>query len=97
MRATTPDEYGGVLGVDLVAEGLPEDEEYVAAYEEAGATADGLPAFYRVLALLRNAGIFLGIAQRAATGTAAAANAAEQAYTGGAYLDRAVRVARESS
>jgi hypothetical protein len=51
----------------------------------------------RVLALLRNAGIFLGIAQRAAAGTAAAANAAEQGQTASTYLDRAVTLAREGS
>jgi hypothetical protein len=56
-----------------------------------------LPPFYQVLALLRNAGIFLGIAQRAAAGTAAAANAAEQGQTASTYLDRAAALARASS
>lgn len=96
MWATTPDEYGGILGLDLVAEGLPEDEEFIAAYDEAAGTTDGLPVFYRVLGLVRNAGIFLGIARRAAAGSAAAANAEGQAVTGEAYLDRALRLTREN-
>lgn len=93
--ATTPDEYGGLLGTDLAAAGLPEAEEYIAAYHRAAGSdgVAGLPVFYRVLALLRNAGIFIGIAERAAAGTAAAANAAEQARTAQAYLDRAIRTA----
>jgi aminoglycoside phosphotransferase (APT) family kinase protein len=95
--ATTSKEYGGLLGTDLNAEGLPQAEEYIAAYATAAGIPGGLPPFYRVLALLRNAGIFLGIAQRAAAGTAAAANAAEQGQTADAYLDRAVALARESS
>ena len=97
LWGTTPDEYGGILGVDLAAEGLPAAGEYVAAYDEGAGTAAGLPPFYRVLALLRNAGIFLGIAQRAAAGSAAAANAAEQAQTACTYLSRAVTLVRENS
>ena len=95
--ATTPEEYGGILGIDLAAEGLPQAEEYIAQYLRAAGTATALPPFYLVLALLRNAGIFLGIAQRAAAGIAAAANAAEQGQTASAYLDRAIRLARENS
>jgi aminoglycoside phosphotransferase (APT) family kinase protein len=92
--ATTPEEYGGLLGTDLDAEGLPRAEEYITAYATAAGIDGCLSSFYKVLALLRNAGIFLGIAQRAAAGTAAAANAAEQGRTADAYLDRAVTVAR---
>jgi hypothetical protein len=53
--------------------------------------------FYQVLALFRNAGIFHGIAERAAAGTAAAANAAQQDATALAYLDRALAITREST
>jgi len=100
LWATSPEEYGGLLGSDLAGSGLPDADEYIAAYFGAvgwhqAQDPIGLPVFYRVLALLRNAGIFIGIAERAAAGTAAAAGAAGQAKTAEVYLDRAVRLARD--
>lgn len=72
-----PEEYGGLMGVDLAAQGLPElpafEEEYLAA---AGST-ERLTPFHLAFALFRFAVIFEGIAARAASGTASAANAAE--------------------
>jgi cytosine/adenosine deaminase-related metal-dependent hydrolase len=64
-------------------------------YRAAGSDRRIAP-FYEALALFRNAGIFRGIAQRAAAGTATAANAAEQGATASAYLDRALAVTRKS-
>lgn len=95
--ATTPAEYGGVMGLDLEAAGLPSAGEFVDAYYRAAGTGRRLVPFYQVLALFRNAGIFHGIAERAAAGTAAAANAAQQDATALAYLDRALAITREST
>jgi aminoglycoside phosphotransferase (APT) family kinase protein len=94
--ATTPDEYGGILGLELERHELPTADAYIAAYEEAAGTTTGLPEFYLVLALLRYAGIFLGIGQRARAGTAAATNASTQGRLAYVYLDRALDLASES-
>jgi aminoglycoside phosphotransferase (APT) family kinase protein len=70
----------------------PEPEEYDAAYQLAGGRAGGLSPFYRVLALLRYAGIFHGVRQRALPGTATAADALEQGRLADVYLERALAV-----
>jgi aminoglycoside phosphotransferase (APT) family kinase protein len=88
--ATTPDEYGGIMGLDLTAAGLPGSWEYDDAYQLAGGRAGALTAFYRVLALLRYAGIFHGVRQRALAGTATSTDALEQGKLADVYLDRAL-------
>jgi len=90
--ATAPREYGGILGVDLAAASLPTVEEYEADYVAAGGSPGGLAVFYRVLALLRYAGIFRGVGQRAVAGAATSADAAERGALADVYLDRALRV-----
>lgn len=73
-----PDEYGGLKGLGLAALGIPSEAEYLAAYYGArqGAAAP-LETFHIAFALFRFAVIFEGIAARARSGTAAAANAAQ--------------------
>jgi aminoglycoside phosphotransferase (APT) family kinase protein len=90
--ATKPEEYGGILGLDLAHLGLPTAEEFTAAYASASGGAT-LGPFHQVLALFRNAGIFRGIGERAAAGNANAANAAERGLMGDVYLDRALEIA----
>jgi aminoglycoside phosphotransferase (APT) family kinase protein len=92
--ATTPDEYGGVLGVDLDAACLPTADEFLAEYFAAAGIGTELDPFYRVLALFRNSGIFHGIGRRAEAGTATAANASQQGATAHAYLQRALDITR---
>ncbi|MDB2407886.1 phosphotransferase family protein [Jannaschia sp.] len=68
---TGPEEYGGLLGLDLAAEALPDEDAFVARYRAARpATAPLLP-FHRAFALYRFAVIFVGIADRVAAGSAA--------------------------
>jgi aminoglycoside phosphotransferase (APT) family kinase protein len=70
---SAPEEYGGILG----ALGIPEEEEFVARYMKgAPGTAPLLP-FHKVFALFRFSVIFVGIADRARAGNAAAENAAQ--------------------
>jgi aminoglycoside phosphotransferase (APT) family kinase protein len=90
MWATTPQEYGGILGLNLDEKGLPPAEEYFADYYAAAGTPDRLQPFHKVLALFRNAGIFRGIGERAAAGIATAANADVQGALGPVYLERAL-------
>jgi aminoglycoside phosphotransferase (APT) family kinase protein len=87
--STGPDEYGGVMGCDLAALGVPTEAEFLARYYAAAKSPARMTRFHQVLALLRAAGIFHGIGQRAKAGVAAAAGAAETARLAEVYLQRA--------
>ena len=74
----TPELFRGLAGVDFASLGIPNEEEYVAAYCQR--TGRGpIPAwdFYIVYSLFRLAAIMQGIAKRAVEGTAASDEAAE--------------------
>lgn len=71
----SPGEYGGVMGIEPEDAGLPTQAEFCAAYYEASARPGRLKPFHIAFALFRNAIIFEGIAARARSGNAAAANA----------------------
>lgn len=94
---TAPAEYGGIRGLDLAAAGLPAGAEYEAAYRAAGGAGGGLSPFFRALALLRYAGIFRGIGQRASAGTATSADAQAQGALAGVFLDRTLQVIAAAS
>ncbi|MBW8270428.1 phosphotransferase family protein [Caldovatus aquaticus] len=74
-----PDMYGGLLGLDLEALGMPTEQEFVAHYLASRRRGPVAPpgTFHIAFALFRFAVIFEGIAARARAGTAAAADAAE--------------------
>lgn len=74
---TAPEEYGGLLGTDLDAMGLPGEDAFVARYMEASHDPAPLRAFHVAFALYRFAVIFVGIADRARAGSAADPKAAE--------------------
>lgn len=72
--------FPGLLGVDLEAEGLPTEDEAVAAYcRRTG--RDGIPAldYYVAFSMFRLAAIFHGIRGRVIRGTAASPRAKEYA------------------
>ena len=73
----TPQEYGGLLGLDLEQHGLPTQERFADAYYAQSGQVEKLGTFHSVLALFRNAVIFEGIASRAKAGNASASNAAD--------------------
>lgn len=73
---TSSDEYGGILGLDLAGLGLPARHEFVDYYFASARDTPALTRFHEVFALFRFAVIFVGIADRARTGTAASAEAA---------------------
>jgi aminoglycoside phosphotransferase (APT) family kinase protein len=91
-----PEEYGGLLGLDRAALGIPEEAEYTNAYYDASPRAARMAPFHLAFALFRFAVIFEGIAARAKAGTAAAANAAEVAYLSRNFAKRAVDVIRSA-
>lgn len=86
---TSPDEYGGILGLDRQALGIPSQAEFTDHYfDHARPTAALLP-FHIVFALFRFAVIFVGIADRARVGNAAGANAENVAPLAGRFAKRA--------
>ena len=77
---SAPDQYGGLLGLDLAALGIPSQAEYEADYGAAlarhgVAAGPRLSAFHMAFALFRWSMIFEGIAARAKAGNAASADA----------------------
>lgn len=76
---STPAEYGGMLGLDLAALGIPPESEYLRQYYRCRRRGRGsqVERFHLAFAMFRFAVIFEGIAARARSGTAAAADAVE--------------------
>lgn len=70
-----PDEYGGLMGLDLVALGIPDEAEFTNAYYGTANHGLRITGFHMAFALFRFAIIFEGIAARAKAGNAADANA----------------------
>lgn len=87
-----PDEYGGILGLDHAALGLPAEADFVARYRAGLPSAGPLFPFHRAFALFRFAVIFVGIADRARAGTASDARAASLAPLAGRFAQRALEV-----
>jgi aminoglycoside phosphotransferase (APT) family kinase protein len=87
-----PDEYGGIRGLDQRALGIPAQDEFVAHYFAHALPTAPLERFHIVFALFRFAVIFVGIADRARAGSAAAVNAAEMAPLAQRFADRAVEI-----
>lgn len=92
-----PAEFGGLMGLDLAALGIPSEAELVADYcARAGRPLDLRP-FHLVFALFRFAVILAGVAARAAQGNAAAANAAEVGRLSANFARRAWMIAQDAA
>lgn len=72
---TAPGEYGGILGLDHAALGLPSKSDFVERYRSLRPGCAPLLPFHEAFALFRFAVIFVGISDRAAQGNAAGADA----------------------
>jgi aminoglycoside phosphotransferase (APT) family kinase protein len=92
-----PDEYGGLMGLDLAELGIPTEAAYVERYEAARRHGGGarLRPFHLAFALFRFAVIFEGIAVRARIGTAVAENAAAVGDLSMAFARHALQVIDE--
>ncbi|WP_417249483.1 phosphotransferase family protein [Celeribacter sp.] len=90
---TAPDEYGGILGLDNAALGIPSREEFVAHYHAHDRLKAELTRFHRAFALFRFAVIFVGIADRAGAGNAASEEAAELGPLAERFAIRAMQAA----
>ena len=87
---TLPCEYGGLLGLDLPALGIPDEASYLARYHALAERSEPVLPFHFAFAMFRFAVIFEGIASRAAAGSAAADDAAEAGKLGPALARRGV-------
>jgi aminoglycoside phosphotransferase (APT) family kinase protein len=85
-----PSEYGGILGLDLAALGIPSETEYLARYRAQSGSSDEVQPFHFAFAMFRFAVIFEGIASRAAAGNATSDDAAQAGKLGPAFARRAV-------
>jgi aminoglycoside phosphotransferase (APT) family kinase protein len=83
------EKYGGVMGLDLEALGIPSQQDYVARYCARTGRADGITPFHLAFSMFRFAVIFEGIAARARAGIAAAADAEEVGKLSIVYAKRA--------
>jgi aminoglycoside phosphotransferase (APT) family kinase protein len=90
---TAPDEYGGLHGHDLEAEGLPSKADFVARYSEQADFDVSLTPFHQAFALYRFAVIFVGISDRARSGTASDPDAAALAPLARRFAIRAMELA----
>lgn len=96
-RPAGSDPRGTLDGADLAALGVPTLEAYVARYcERAGRAPIERLSFYQAYNLFRVAAIVQGIVARARAGTAASAEAGEQAPRVRAYAAAAWRFAQEA-
>jgi aminoglycoside phosphotransferase (APT) family kinase protein len=87
-----PEWYGGIMGLDLDALGIPTQEEYLQHYCRAAGRSTGVEVFHLVFSLFRFAVILEGIAGRAKAGNAAAENAAQVGNLSVAYARRAAEL-----
>ena len=87
---TAPDEYGGILGLDGAALGIPTEAEFLRHYYEHAVPTAPLLRFHLVFALFRFAVIFVGIADRVRAGSAAGTNAAALAPLAQRFARRAL-------
>jgi aminoglycoside phosphotransferase (APT) family kinase protein len=90
---TAPDEYGGILGLDLQGSGIPTRDAFLAHYYSCSPETPRIAPFHVAFALFRFAVIFVGIADRARAGNAASDNAAEMAPLAGRFALRALEAA----
>jgi len=93
---TAPEEYGGLLGLDLADRALPEESDFVARYMRAHPGSAALLPFHKAFALYRFAVIFVGIADRAAAGSATDPEAAKLGPLARRFAVRGLEVAGET-
>ncbi len=89
---SSPDEYGGILGLDLETLGIPSQREFLDHYFAHAVPTAPLEPFHLVFSLFRFAVIFVGIADRARAGNAAAADAAEVGPLAARFAARALEI-----
>ena len=87
---TGADEFDGMRDVNLAAEGIPTQAEYIAHYQRSGGCAEPVTNFHLAFSLFRFAVILEGIAARAKSGSAAADDAVQVGAQAAGFARRAV-------
>ena len=90
---SAPEEYGGLIGRDWRALGIPDQDACVACYMANARPGPPLLPFHIAFALFRFAVIFVGIAERARAGSAADPDAARFAPLAERFARRALLAA----
>lgn len=90
---TAPEEYGGILGLDRQALGIPSEDAFVAHYMAHARETPPLAPFHIAFALFRFAVIFVGIADRARAGSAASGEAERLGPLAERFAERGLQVA----
>lgn len=94
-RHMGPQEYGGILRVDLEAKRLPGEDDFVDRDRAAFPDAPPPMPFHKAFALYPFAVFFVGIASRALAGNAADSNAAALAPLEERFAIRALEIAEK--
>jgi aminoglycoside phosphotransferase (APT) family kinase protein len=89
---SSPDEFGGLLGLDLQHLGIPDEAAFTEVYYRHCGHDLRLEPFHQAFALFRFAVIFEGIAARALAGNAAADDAADVGKLAARFAARAIEV-----
>jgi len=89
--STERDVFEGLRGLDLEAQGLPTQQEYLAHYQRCSSRAPVQP-FHLVFSLFRFAAILEGISARARAGNAAGEDAAQVGALAGRFARYAVEI-----
>lgn len=88
----TPQQLGGVAGLDLGTLGIPERASFIDRYQRAGGCELPLLAFHRAFALFRFAVIFEGISSRQKAGMATASNAEQVGAMAAEFAEKAISI-----
>ena len=93
---TGPQEYGGILGTDFGALGIPTQDSFVETFQSHAITDLSLTPFHLAFALFRFSAIFVGIADRARGGNATSKEAAELGPLAARFAGRALDIIAKS-
>ncbi len=92
-----PDENGGLLGIELAAEGIPPEADYLEGYYAAAGTTERLSDFHRVFAMFRAAVGSAGVAYRGELGNSTLPDSAQVGRRlAAAYARRGMEIAARS-
>ncbi|WP_449043040.1 phosphotransferase family protein [Paracoccus sp. (in: a-proteobacteria)] len=92
-----PDENGGLLGIELAAEGIPAEADYLEVYYAAAGTTERLSDFHRVFAMFRAAVGSAGVAYRGELGNSTLPDSAQVGRRlAAAYARRGMEIAARS-
>ncbi|SEI12149.1 phosphotransferase family protein [Paracoccus alkenifer] len=92
-----PDENGGLLGIDLAADGIPTEADYLSRYYAEAGTTERMTDFHRVFAMFRAAVGSAGVAYRGEQGNSTLPDSAQVGRRlAAAYARRGMEIAARS-